>query len=148
MKRLVSILFAVLALGIFGTSANAQKNDKEKMSREELAESQAKYIAGQLKLDDVVTKRFTKTYCDFQEDLWKLGPRTRNDKSNLTDEETKKALEDRFDHSQKLLDLRKEYYEKYSDFLAPKQIDQLYEIERKMMNRLSDRPHGRPEGRR
>ena len=52
-----------------------------------------------------------------------------------------KAIRARFEHSGKLLEIREKYYEEYSTFLSPKQIQKVYDIERRMMDRLS---HHRP----
>jgi hypothetical protein len=43
------------------------------------------------------------------------------------------------ERSQKILDLREKYYKKYSAFLTQKQIERVYELERKAMQRLSKR---------
>lgn len=52
-------------------------------------------------------------------------------------------MKQRFDRSQKILDLRKKYYAIYSTFLTQKQISRVYEIERDMMRRLSQpKPQG------
>ena len=39
----------------------------------------------------------------------------------------------------RILDLREKYYHLYSEFLTQKQIQQIYRIEREMMDRLSGR---------
>ena len=57
----------------------------------------------------------------------------------MTDAEAEKAIKDQFDHSQKVLSLRQEYYKKYSKFLSAKQIQRVYELEKQSMNRLSKR---------
>lgn len=49
------------------------------------------------------------------------------------------VIQNRFDRSQKLLDIRKKYYDEYSKFLTQKQIERVYELEKQMMKRLSDR---------
>ena len=52
-------------------------------------------------------------------------------------------MKQRFERSQKILDLRKKYYAIYSTFLTQKQISRVYEIERDMMRRLSQpKPQG------
>ena len=62
----------------------------------------------------------------------------------MTDAEAEKVIKDQFDHSQKMLTLRQDYYNKYSKFLTAKQIQRVYELERQSMNRLAKR--GRPNG--
>jgi hypothetical protein len=65
----------------------------------------------------------------------------------MTDAEVEKSIKDQFDHSQKILTLRQEYYKKYSKFLTPKQIQRVYELEKQSMNRLSKRGRGNAAGR-
>ena len=54
-----------------------------------------------------------------------------------SDNPSEKDMEQRFERSQKILDLRKKYFGIYSTFLSQKQISRVYEIEREMMHRLS-----------
>jgi hypothetical protein len=68
----------------------------------------------------------------------------RKNRAEMTDAEAEKAIKDQFDHSQKVLSLRQEYYNKYSKFLSAKQIQRVYELEKQSMNRLSKR--GGPKG--
>lgn len=125
-----------MTMAAFSTTAAAQ-DKKQRMSREQLAEAQAQHIADNLALDDATSKKFIDTYCDAQKEVWALGPRPKRQRGAATDEQTEQALKDRFDHSQKLLDIRRKYYAKYSKFLTQKQIQRVYEIEKQMMKRLS-----------
>ena len=87
-------------------------------------------------MDDVTAEKFIKTFCQFQKDVWALGPRPKRDSSNRSEAEAEQALEERFSHSQKILNLRKKYYIEYSKFLTPKQIEQVYKLEKEIMDRL------------
>ena len=98
---------------------------------------QARHIAQQLAFDDETTAKFVDTYSRCQKEVWSLAPRKRVGKgASKTDRETEEAIEERFDRSQKLLDIRKKYYKEYSKFLTPKQIQRVYSIEKNMMKRL------------
>jgi hypothetical protein len=55
----------------------------------------------------------------------------------MTDAEAEQAIKQRMERSQKILDLREKYYGKYSQFLSPKQIERVYELERQAMQRLA-----------
>lgn len=138
MKRIfrVFMLAAVAMMACYGT-IYAQNGSRQRMTREELAEKQARYIANEMTMDDATTKRFVETFCQFQKDIWALGPRPEKSTSRLSDTEAEQAMNERFAHSQKILDLRKKYYLKYSKFLTPRQIERVYELERQMMNRLA-----------
>ena len=134
MRNLLKInLMAVLML-TFCTVGTAQDR-QQRMSREQLAEKQAKYIAHELAFNEATTQQFIETYCAYQQEVWALGPRPQNESEN--DEEAEQAIRERFERSQAILDLREKYYEEYSKFLTQKQIQQVYKLERQAMNRLA-----------
>ena len=113
--------------------------DRDKrMTREQLAAVQARHISDALSLDDRTSEKFIETYCRFQEEIWALGPRPgryeHKTDSTATAEEIDKAIQDKFDRSRQILEIREKYYEEYSRFLSPKQIQEMYEIERRMMD--------------
>ena len=70
------------------------------------------------------TNKYVETYCQYQREIWALGPR-----KGLTTEQ-------RLDRSQKILDLRKKYYHIYSGFLSEQQIDMAYKLEKKLLDRM------------
>ena len=139
MKNIIKVLALAIAMVTVGTSAYAQKNERQRMTREELAETQARFIAKEMAMDDSTATRFVETFCQFQKEIWALGPRPKRDTSHLSDKEAERAMNERFAHSQKILDLRKKYYLKYCKFLTPSQIERVYELERGIMNRLVNR---------
>ena len=147
MKRIIRMLFLAVVMAALCGTANAQKSEKQRMSREQLAEVQARHIARQLAFDDKTTAKFVDTYTRCQKEIWTLAPRNKDRRGTAkTDAETEKAMKERFERSQKLLDIRKKYYEEYDKFLTPKQIQRVYAIEKNMMNRLGKRA-GRRNGR-
>ena len=170
MKRVCRIMLMAIMMVAFSTAVSAQDNNaqqhskKQRMSREQMAEMQAKHIARELALDDATSQKFKETFCAYQKDVWALCPKGKHQKkTELTDAEVEKDIKDRFEHRQKILDLRQEYYKKYNKFLTPKQIQRVYELEKQAMNRLSKRskpnaagkgkfngkgkPNGKPNGR-
>lgn len=139
MKTIVKIMFAAIFLmaGNIAIQAQNQNRDNQRMSREQLAEAQAKHIAKELVLDDATTKKYVEAFCDYQKEIWALGPRLdHKKKSEMTDAETDAAIKERFERSEKILDIRQKYYKRYSQFLTPKQIDRAFELERQAMKRL------------
>ena len=116
MKNLLKINLMAVLLLVFCTMATAQ-NPQQRMSREQLAEKQAKHIAHELAFDETTTQKFVETYCAYQQEVWAL-------------------IKERFERSQQILDLREKYYEEYSKFLTQQQIQRVYELERQAMNRL------------
>ena len=127
-----TIIAASLAL-LMSMTLSAQPDGK-RLSREELAVKQAEHISTELAFDDATAKKFKETYCDFYKELWALGPGLGKQQSENPSEEDMKQ---RFERSQKILDLRKKYYDTYSTFLTQKQISRVYEIERDMMRHLA-----------
>lgn len=138
MKNIIRLLLLVVSLTAFSGAVSAQ-NRKQRLTREQLAEVQAKHIAKEMAMDKATSQRFIKTFCQFQRDIWALGPRPKQPNDQMTDEETGQALKARFAHSRKILDLRQKYYAIYSEFLTQKQIQRVYKLERQMMERLSKR---------
>ena len=137
MEKIIRTLLLAVMMTACCVTTNAQDKGKQRISREQLAETQARHIAQQLAFDDETTAKFVDTYSRCQKEVWSLAPRKRGGKgASKTDRETEKAIEERFDRSQKLLDIRKKYYKEYSKFLTPKQIQRVYSIEKNMMKRL------------
>lgn len=65
------MMTAIMAICCLTASAQA----KQRLSREQLAERQARHIAQKLALDDKTTKLFTDTYCQYQKEVWALEPK-------------------------------------------------------------------------
>ena len=135
MKQIIKFSLAILMMALCSIPVNAQNsqpqsNQHQRMSREQLAKAQANYIARQLALDDATADKFVSTYCDCVKEFWALGPRVK---------QNRKSGNTRFERSQKILALREKYYKRYSTFLTQKQIQRVYEMERQMMRRLSQK---------
>ncbi|MGM9698071.1 MAG: hypothetical protein ACI3Y0_05460 [Prevotella sp.] len=145
-KLFLSIVVALAATLFCGTVSAQSKTDK-RISREQLAEKQAKHIAQQLAFDDKTTQLFVAAYCDCQKEFWALGPRAKSERrGEMSDKESEQALKNHFEQSEKILAIRKKYYKRYSEFLTQKQIMRVYEIEEKMMRTLKEvKEHQRRE---
>lgn len=139
MKNIIKVVVLIVAMMASNANLYAQKVEQQRITREQLAETQAQFIANEMAMDDETTRQFVETFCQFQKEIWALGPRPKREKSHLSDKEAEQAMNERFAHSQKILDLRKKYYLKYSKFLTPTQIEKVYVLERRMMNRLFQR---------
>ena len=132
-----------IALYTFSINLSAQTAQNQRISREELAEKQARHIAHELAFDDATTQKYIATYCAYQKEVWALGPRGKNlRKGNTTEAEAEQANKARFEQNQKILMLREKYYKEYSKFLTQKQIERAYTLERQMMRRLSHKHQG------
>lgn len=138
MKSIIKILLFVILSVCCVEVANAQ-NGGQRISREQLAEVQAKYIAEEVGMDDTTSVRFIDVYCQFQREIWALGPRPRQMRRSMDEADAERATKERFAHSQKILDIRQKYYGIYSKFLTQKQIQRVYELEAQMMERLRNK---------
>ena len=139
MKNIIKVVVLIVAMMASNANLYAQKGEQQRITREQLAETQAQFIANEMAMDDETTRQFVETFCQFQKEIWALGPRPKREKSPLSDKEAEQVMNERFAHSQKILDLRKKYYLNYSKFLTPTQIEKVYVLERRMMNRLFQR---------
>lgn len=137
MKKIFNVMMLVIAMTMFTVNSFAQApNNKQRLTREQLSEKQAKYIANDLALDDETTAKFINTYTQCQKEIWALGPRPRRNLNN-NEEQTEQDIKKRFEMSEKILDIRKKYYKEYSKFLTQTQIQRVYKMEKNMMKRLA-----------
>ena len=141
MKKILGILMMVVSMMAVSTNVCAQApNQKQRLSREQLAEKQAQYIAHDLGLDDKTSSKFIGTYTEYQKEIWALGPRPHHKKGEMkSDAQTEQEIKQRFEMSEKILNIRQKYYKKYSQFLSQQQIQRVYELERQMMKRFAQR---------
>ena len=124
MKKYFQIILIALTILVCGMSALAQTSSGQRLSREELAVQQAKYIAKELAFDGATTQKYVDTYCQYHRELWNLGTRR-----GLTTEQ-------RLERSQQILDLRKKYNTIYRGFLSEQQLDKAYKIEKRLIDRM------------
>ena len=149
MKNIARIALCAIMMAVCTTAVQAQnsQSNEQRMSREQLAEKQGKYIARELAFDEQTTQKFLATWLDYQKEVWALGPRLKkHNKDSQTDAEAELVIKQRMERSQKILDLREKYYKKYSAFLSQKQIERVYELEQKTMKKLSKKGRRAPRG--
>ena len=141
MKKFLGMMMMVVMMMTVTANVCAQTpNQKQRLSREQLAEVQAKHIAHDLGLDDKTSSKFIDTYTQCQKEVWALGPRPRHKKGDVvSDAQTEQMIKQRFEMSEKILDIRQKYYKKYSQFLSQQQIQRVYELERQMMKRFAQK---------
>lgn len=147
-------LWLVAALMLMGTATiSAQNNQRQRLTREELADKQARHIAQAMAFDDATTKQFVETYTACQKEIWALGPRMKDARKQAnaqqqTEAEAKQDIALQFERSEKLLQIRQKYYAEYSKFLTQNQIKRVYVLERQMMKRLANHRPARKPGQR
>ena len=147
-------LWLVAALMLMGTATiSAQNNQRQRLTREELADKQARHIAQTMAFDEATTKQFVETYTACQKEIWALGPRMKGARKQAntpqqTEAEAKQDIALQFERSEKLLQIRQKYYAEYSKFLTQNQIKRVYVLERQMMKRLAHHRPARKPGQR
>ena len=128
------MMTAIMAICCLTASAQA----KQRLSREQLAERQARHIAQKLALDDKTTKLFTDTYCQYQneegEQKKKKEKKPETNAAESGEEKSERQIKAQFAHSQKILDLRQKYYGINSTVLTHNHIQQGYQLEIQMMH--------------
>ena len=148
-KALRYLIMLTLALNVAFNAAVG--NNQQKMSREKFAEIQAMQYARELSLNDEQTTQFVKTYCECQKELWSYGPqkneadKRNSDKRELTEDEARRELTNRFTHWRKFNDVQEKYYKKYSKFMSQVEIFRFYELERKHMDKMRRNGKNRPQ---
>ncbi|MBR6828807.1 MAG: hypothetical protein IKM76_11780 [Prevotella sp.] len=138
MKKMLSLAICAIMMGVCSTAVQAQteQSKKQRISREQLAEKQARHIAHELALDDATTQKYVATYKACQQEVWALGPKVKRNQTNASEAEAEQANKARFEQSEKILKIREKYYKEYSKFLTQKQIERAYELEQQVMRRL------------
>ena len=129
-------MFLIALTMIFCATTFAQQpSQQQRLSREQLAEKEARHIAQALAFSDGVTDKFITTYCNYQKEIWALKPRQRQQRKAQSEQDSEKRIQQRFARSEKILSIREKYYKEYSKFLTQAQIEKVYEQERKMIKR-------------
>lgn len=143
MQKLIRTFVIALMMTVACAASFAQPNPAQKrISREQLAELQAKHIAHELAFTDDVTEKFVKTFCDYQQEIWALRPRTKSandNKPRMSEQDSVARIKQRFERSEKILGIRQKYYKEYSKFLTQAQIEQVYKQERLTRKHLAKR---------
>lgn len=141
MTRIIRTLLIVIMMVASNVVAIAQQpNRQQQVSREQLAEIEAKHIAHELAFSDAVSGKFVATYCNYKKDIWALGPRLRpNCRGGASEQDNEERIKQRFAMSEKILNIRQKYYKEYSKFLTQTQIEKVYEQERMLMKRHAKR---------
>lgn len=140
MKHLL-IVFTLFIASLCTVPAMAQKEGKNH-------EQRAHHMTQILGLGDDASARFTVIYQQYCKEMQtarqkhaRINPGKKKNgegKSQLTDEQVKKNIENSFALSQSILDIRRKYYKEYLKILSPRQIERLYELEKKDGEKLRE----------
>ena len=120
MKNITKVVVLALVMIVFHVNTYAQKSEQQRMTREQLAETQAQFIANEMAMDNKTSRQFVETFCQFQKEIWALGPRPKREKAHLSDKEAEQAMNERFAHSQKILAIGRKFYWSYTNLMQPR----------------------------
>ncbi len=84
MKKVNLVCLIMGMIWLFVGSVSAQDSEKKRPSREQLAELQARHIAGTLALDDATAKKFVDAYRDYQQEVWNSGASMRKKEKSVS----------------------------------------------------------------
>ena len=70
MNNIIKVVVLVLAMIALNANTYAQKSEQQRMTREQLAETQAQFIANEMAMDNKTTRQFVETFCQFQKEIW------------------------------------------------------------------------------
>lgn len=136
MKHVI-IFFAIFFASLVGMPAVAQKNGRPPQQKVEM---RAAHLVAILGLSDSNSSRFINLYTQYTQEMRaarvkyaKIKPNKAKDQkpAPLTDEQVKKNIENSFALSQTILDIRKKYYVEFLKVITPRQLERLYELEKK-----------------
>ncbi len=150
MNKLFIATFALL--GAMTLNAQPRQGGNEnpedrQAKREAFTKMQAQEIARELAFDEATTAKFIDTYLACQKEIWAIGPGKKplpGKDNSLTEAEAKEANKAQFERNERILVIRRKYYDEYSKFLSQKQIQRVYEIEKQMHGKMAG--HGRKGG--
>ncbi|MFR9552706.1 MAG: hypothetical protein SNH35_00480 [Rikenellaceae bacterium] len=157
MKKFVAI-FTVMVCALFTLSAQPQqaRQPRPEANREQdgnFTEFQIQVLTKQLRLDEKSVEPFTKLYTEYSQKMEQLQPeqpeQRRNTPQNTpqnakqgerpakpTDAEVEAKILESFEMAEKSTALKREYYTKFKEILNPHQILKMYNIERRLRERI------------
>lgn len=139
-----TLALATLALAFCATTyAQEQKPapKKPKMTPEQVATIQAKDIAMSLGFDDATTEKFVKTFCDYRAEIRTANKAKKEAtpkvaRKDMTEQQVEEQIKMQFATSRKIVDIREKYYGEFRKYLNPRQIQRVYELEKRQSEKI------------
>ena len=125
------ILFFLLTLSL---SVCAESLQKGRPDFKQIVEKRFDVIAHELDLDKNkfnALKPIYMEYCRKLGGLFKFSPEKFKNRDQRTDEEIEQDFKADFTRARKMVDIRETYYNKFRKYLTPRQIEKIYDIERR-----------------
>ena len=114
------------------------KNMTPKEKSEALKQFKQDLVLSELQIPENQKDSFVEIYSDYQAKQREIKNkfRPKGDFNSMTDDEANAELENSFEVGQQLLNLRKEYAEKFSQIIKPQKVLQLFQTEGMMRNKM------------
>ena len=145
---LITALF-IMALMPFDISAQGQKGKRpDRPKKEQIIEHQYNVAVRELMLDDEKTAKFKTTFYAYQKEFFaivdKYIPKKKGKRpENETDTEIEKRLLNRFAMSREIVDVREKYYKQFRQFLTPRQVEKIFDLEKDKYQAIRKESHRR-----
>ncbi len=126
MKKLLSILVICLLVSSY---AQAQKKGKR---HEKIKSLRIAFITDKLQLTPDESEKFWPLYNEYDDKRKALRRSFQNNKNTkeLTDDEAEKQIDANFESQEKMIQLKRSYFEKFKSVLPAKKVAQLGKAER------------------
>lgn len=153
MKKILLIVFLFLACGTLNAEAQNAKGANPDM-RERFYALQCEQISRELNLEGERKTAFTKLYTEYLntsqqlKQQYALGPGRGTKRSDITNEDIEKHTLDSFEMSIKAIEIRRDYYKKFREILSPREINRVYDTERRLRERIEQEQSDRNQRRR
>jgi hypothetical protein len=161
MKKIATVLTLILAVQFgfaqqFGYDWKSMKPEQrkqviQKMKPEErialLKEFREKMIISELAIPENDQPAFTSLYSEYQNRQKEIKSKFthRDDYEKMSDQEATNQLSRSFDVGQELLDIRKNYAQKFMKVISPQQVLRMYQTEGKMRSKILDKKQDEPK---
>lgn len=163
----VAVLMGTQMMNAQEKNESGERKGRKRMTMEQMVDMQGRKIINDLGLSDKDSAKFMDVYKKYMTEMNDLRKKDMPKKLDMkpgekqapdmpTDAEVDKMMRDKFAMGRKMLDIREKYYDEFRKFLAPKQVQKVFEQGQmnhgrfqKEMNRRAGmkRPQGeRPQG--
>lgn len=141
-----NFLLSAALLLVAGAMAFAQPQnqvaEKQELTPEQRAENKARIISDRLLLSDETAVKFVPLYKEYSLNIQAINKKYRPERkrsSEKTDSEIDADIRKGFKKSQEILDNRIAFYEKFIKVLTPRQVREMYKIEKEQAQKAEFR---------
>ncbi|MFI3283132.1 MAG: hypothetical protein SNG10_06420 [Rikenellaceae bacterium] len=151
MKKIILLL--VMAIVTLSVSAQNQQQQRPNHPDGNFLEFQTQVLIKQLQVEESRVADFTKLYTEYAQKSEALQPKPQrrgggNDSQKSqkpTEAEIEAQILEIFDMAEKSTELKREYYYKFKEILSSDQILKMYNVERRMRERIVSESDKRAE---